>query len=63
MGGGDGFASGMIYSLVSGKGPQDAVDRGAAHGALAQSTRGDTSMVSLEEVEHVMKGGSARIKR
>jgi 2-dehydro-3-deoxygluconokinase len=63
VGGGDGFAGGVIYGLLSGKGPQAAVEYGAAHGALAQSTRGDASMVTLEEVEHVMKGGSARIKR
>jgi 2-dehydro-3-deoxygluconokinase len=63
VGGGDGFAGGVIYGLLSGKGPQEAVEYGAAHGALAQSTRGDTSMVTLEEVEHVVKGGSARIKR
>lgn len=63
VGGGDGFAAGVIYALVSGLGPQEAVEWGAAHGALAQSTRGDTSMVTREEVEHVVKGGSARIKR
>jgi 2-dehydro-3-deoxygluconokinase len=63
VGGGDGFAGGVIYGLLSGRGPQAAVEYGAAHGALAQSTRGDASMVTLEEVEHVMKGGSARIKR
>ncbi len=63
VGGGDGFAGGVIYGLLSGKGPQGAVEYGAAHGALAQSTRGDTSMVTLDEVEHVVKGGSARIKR
>ena len=63
VGGGDGFAGGVIYGLLSGKGPQEAVEYGAAHGALAQSTRGDTSMVTLEEVEHVVRGGSARIKR
>jgi 2-dehydro-3-deoxygluconokinase len=63
VGGGDGFAGGVIYGLLAGKGPQEAVEYGAAHGALAQSTRGDTSMVTLEEVEHVVKGGSARIKR
>ena len=63
VGGGDGFAGGVIYGLLSGRGPQEAVEWGAAHGALAQSTRGDTSMVTLEEVEHVVKGGSARIKR
>jgi 2-dehydro-3-deoxygluconokinase len=63
VGGGDGFAGGVIYGLLSGRGPQAAVEWGAAHGALAQSTRGDASMVTLEEVEHVVKGGSARIKR
>lgn len=63
VGGGDGFAAGVIYGLLSGRTPQEAVEYGAAHGALAQSTRGDTSMVTLEEVEHVVKGGSARIKR
>jgi len=63
VGGGDGFAGGVIYGMLAGKGPQGAVEYGAAHGALAQSTRGDTSMVSLDEVDHVMKGGSARIKR
>jgi 2-dehydro-3-deoxygluconokinase len=63
VGGGDGFAGGVIYGFLSGRGPQEAVEYGAAHGALAQSTRGDTSMVTLDEVEHVMKGGSARIKR
>ncbi len=63
VGGGDGFCSGAIYTLLDGGTPQEAVDMGAAHGALLQSTRGDTSMITLEEVEHVMKGGSARIKR
>ena len=63
VGGGDGFAGGVVYGLLSGKSPQEAVEWGAAHGALAQSTRGDCSMVTLEEVEHVVKGGSARIKR
>ena len=43
--------------------PQEIVELGAAHGALVQSTRGDTSQVTLEEVKHVMGGGSARIKR
>jgi hypothetical protein len=43
--------------------PQDCVDMGAANGALLQSTRGDTSMCTLEELLHVKKGGSARIKR
>jgi len=63
VGGGDGFCSGFIYGLLHDMTPQECVDLGAAHGALLQSTRGDTSMVTLDEVMHVMKGGSARIKR
>jgi 2-dehydro-3-deoxygluconokinase len=63
VGGGDGFCSGAIYAFLNGGTPQQAVDMGAAHGALLQSTRGDTSMITLDEVQHVMKGGSARIKR
>ncbi|MFQ5603012.1 MAG: sugar kinase [bacterium] len=63
VGGGDGFCSGMIYGFVNGMTPQECANLGAAHGALLQSTRGDTSMVTFDEVRHVMKGGSARIKR
>jgi 2-dehydro-3-deoxygluconokinase len=63
VGGGDGFCSGFIYGLLHGMPPQECVEMGAAHGALLQSTRGDTSMVTIEEVRHVMGGGSARIKR
>jgi 2-dehydro-3-deoxygluconokinase len=63
VGGGDGFCSGFVYGLLHGMAPQDCVEMGAAHGALLQSTRGDTSMVTMEEIKHVMKGGSARIKR
>ena len=63
VGGGDGFSSGFAYGFLSGKTPQECVDLGAAHGALLQSTRGDTSMIDLEELTHVFKGGSARIKR
>jgi 2-dehydro-3-deoxygluconokinase len=63
VGGGDGFCSGFIYGLLHGMSPQECVDMGAAHGALLQSTRGDTSMVTMEEIQHVMGGGSARIKR
>lgn len=63
VGGGDGFATGLVYGFLNDMGPQGAVDFGATHGALAQSTRGDTSQLTLEEVQHVMKGGSARIKR
>lgn len=63
VGGGDGFCSGFIYGLLHGMQPQECVEMGAAHGALLQTTRGDTSMVTLEEIRHVMSGGSARIKR
>ncbi len=63
VGGGDGFCSGFVYGLLNGMTPQECVEMGAAHGALLQSTRGDTSMVTMEEIKHVMGGGSARIKR
>lgn len=63
VGGGDGFASGFIYGLLTGMPPQDAVNLGAAHGALLQSTRGDTSQITKEELMHVFQGGSARIRR
>jgi 2-dehydro-3-deoxygluconokinase len=63
VGGGDGFCSGFVFGLLHGMTPQECVDMGAAHGALLQSTRGDTSMVTMEEIKHVMGGGSARIKR
>ena len=63
VGGGDGFSSGIAYGFCSGMKPQEIVDFGAAHGALLQTTRGDTSQVTLDEVMHVMKGGGARIQR
>lgn len=63
VGGGDSFASGLIYGFLAGYGPQWAVECGAAHGALAMTTPGDTTMVSLAEVERVMKGGTARVSR
>ncbi len=63
VGGGDSFASGLIYGFLSGKDAQYAVDCGAAHGALAMTTPGDTSTASLAEVERVMKGGTARVAR
>lgn len=63
VGGGDSFASGLIFGFLTGKEPQEAVDYGAAHGALAMTTPGDTTMATLDEVEKVMKGGSARIAR
>lgn len=63
VGGGDGFSSGLAYAFLTGLPPREIVEFAAAHGALLQSTRGDTSQVSLEEVRHVMRGGGARIKR
>lgn len=63
VGGGDSFASGLIYGLMEQKGPQAAVNYGAAHGAMAMTTPGDTTTASLKEVERVMKGGGARISR
>jgi 2-dehydro-3-deoxygluconokinase len=63
IGGGDSFASGFIYGLLAGQSFQWAVGCGAAHGALAMTTPGDTSMVTLKEVLQVMEGASARITR
>src|SRR6202521_4282368 len=63
VGGGDSFASGLIYGFLAGQEPQWAVECGAAHGALAMTTPGDTSMVTLKEVLQVMKGVGARIAR
>ena len=63
VGGGDSFASGLIYGLMTGHDPEEALNYGAAHGALAMTTPGDTSMASKKEVEAVMSGGSARVKR
>jgi 2-dehydro-3-deoxygluconokinase len=63
VGGGDSFASGLVYGFLAGKGPQWAVECGAAHGALAMTTPGDTSMATLAEVEKAMKGGAARVDR
>jgi len=63
VGGGDSFASGLIYALMEGKPPNEAVNYGAAHGILAMTTAGDTTTASLKEVERIVKGGSARIVR
>jgi len=63
VGGGDSFASGLIYGLMTTGDPQKAVEYGAAHGALAMTTPGDTSMASLKEVEKIMAGGGARVVR
>jgi 2-dehydro-3-deoxygluconokinase len=63
VGGGDSFASGLIYGLLAGKPIEWAVRCGVAHGALAMTTPGDTSMATVAEVERIIKGGSARIAR
>jgi 2-dehydro-3-deoxygluconokinase len=63
VGGGDSFASGLIYGLLAGKPIDWALRCGVAHGALAMTTPGDTSTATLAEVERVIKGGSARIAR
>jgi len=63
VGGGDSFASGLIYGFLSGKDPQWAVECGAAHGALAMTTPGDTTMATMAEVLQAMKSRTARIER
>src|ERR1035437_5272771 len=63
VGGGDGFASGIIYGLLSDETPEEAVKLGWAHGALLTTFPGDTSMATVEEVRAFAKGGSARIQR
>lgn len=63
VGGGDSFASGLIYGLMDGQDLQTAVEYGAAHGALAQTTPGDTTMVTKKEVLNLAGGGSARVAR
>jgi 2-dehydro-3-deoxygluconokinase len=63
VGGGDSFAAGLIYGFLTGRGPGWAVECGAAHGALAMTTPGDTSMATLDEVLRVMDGHAARIAR
>lgn len=63
VGGGDSFASGLIYALMEGKPPADTVNYGAAHGALAMTTPGDTTTASLKEVQRLVAGTGARIAR
>jgi 2-dehydro-3-deoxygluconokinase len=63
VGGGDSFASGLIYGFLADKGAEWAVQCGVAHGALAMTTPGDTSMATLSEVQSVMRRASARIAR
>jgi 2-dehydro-3-deoxygluconokinase len=63
IGGGDGFASGLIYGLITGRSPEEALKLGWAHGALLTTFRGDVTMARLPEVEAFAKGGSARVQR
>ena len=63
VGGGDGFAAGVIYGLMSGEAPEDAVRLGWAHGALMTTFPGDTTMATVEQVRAFARGGSARIQR
>lgn len=63
VGGGDSFASGLIYGLLTGRSLRESVEIGAAHGALAMTTPGDTSMATLAEVEALAAGGGARVQR
>ena len=63
IGGGDGFATGLIYGLINGRKPEQALRLGWAHGALLTSFPGDTTMAKLPEVEAFAKGGSARVQR
>src|SRR5580692_7511155 len=63
VGGGDSFASGLIYGFLNDKGADWAVNCGCAHGALAMTTPGDTTMATFDEVQRVMKGGGARVQR
>jgi len=63
VGGGDGFAAGLFYGLLTGEQPQEAVNLGWAHGALLTTFPGDTTMATLDQVKAFAKGGSARIQR
>jgi len=63
VGGGDGFASGLFYGLLTGEPPEEAVKLGWAHGALITTFPGDTTMATVEQVRSFAKGGSARIQR
>jgi 2-dehydro-3-deoxygluconokinase len=63
VGGGDGFAAGFFYGLLTGASPEEALRLGWSHGAMITTTPGDTTMVTLEQVQAFAKGGSARIQR
>jgi 2-dehydro-3-deoxygluconokinase len=60
---GDGFASGLIYGLIRGRSPEEALRLGWAHGALLTTYHGDVTMAKADEVEAFAKGGSARVQR
>jgi 2-dehydro-3-deoxygluconokinase len=62
-GGGEGLAAGLIYGLISGRTPEEALRLGWAHGALLTTFPGDVTMATLAEVEAFAKGGSARVQR
>jgi 2-dehydro-3-deoxygluconokinase len=63
VGGGDGFAAGLFYGMLSGESPEDALKLGWAHGALLTTFPGDTTMATVEQVRAFAQGGSARIQR
>ena len=63
VGGGDGYASGFFYGLLTGESPEEAVKLGWAHGALLTTFPGDTTMATVDQVRAFAKGGSARIQR
>ena len=63
IGGGDGFASGLIYGLLTGRPPEEALRLGWAHGAFLTTFPGDVTMAKLEEIEAFAKGGTARVQR
>ncbi len=63
VGGGDGFAAGLFYGLLSGRSPEESLALGWAHGALVTTYPGDTTMATLAQVEDFARGGSARIQR
>ena len=63
VGGGDGFASGLIYGMLNGESPEESLKLGWAHGALLTTFPGDTTMATVDHVRSFAKGGSARIQR
>jgi 2-dehydro-3-deoxygluconokinase len=63
IGGGDGFASGLIYGLISGRSPEESLRLGWAHGALLTTYHGDVTQATRQEVEALAQGGSARVQR